>query len=430
MKIIFIDRNKSLVSKVKKAIKFLPKEWNVSAKCGDIFEEEGVIVSASNPNFTMSGGLDALIAEKYPKECVDIDRKDGNQRHGNVIFTITVGEDLKATRELVAEALKSALYNTENGETVLISGLGTGIGGLDPDDIVWLFLAALCEHFGYGWGIKFTKKDGSDFRTGKIFYEVGKMLEQNDAEKDGADCGVGLHLGKSFIGAGNYAVPEKVFFCMYSEDDFCGESNDKVRISKLKVLAELPLWLGFGTKKIHENMTKNFDPEDYNPYQATKLPTLKTIKDKIKEPLKLFGDQVWAQAGYQVGSQVRAQVWAQVGSQVWAQVGDQVWAQDGYQVGDQVVAQVRAQVGDQVWAQVGDQVWAQAGYQVGDQVGAQVDTTSFWAVNIHFELGVSHWFGDFLSLGIMPIFVNGKMKVFGKKGKYLGEYDMSEFEKE
>lgn len=34
MKIIFIDRNKSLVSKVKKAIKFLPKEWNVSAKFG------------------------------------------------------------------------------------------------------------------------------------------------------------------------------------------------------------------------------------------------------------------------------------------------------------------------------------------------------------------------------------------------------------
>lgn len=410
MKILFVDKNEELVSKVKSAIEFLPKEWNVSAKCGDIFEEEGVIVSASNPNFMMGGGLDALIAEKYPKECGDIDRKDGNQRHGNVIFTITVGEDLKATRELVAEALKSALYNTEKGETVLISGLGTGIGGLDPDDLVWLFLAALCEYFGYGWGIKFTKKDGSDFRTGKIFYEVGKMLEQNDAEKDGADCGVGLHLGKSFIGAGNYAVPEKVFFCVYSKDDFCGESDDKVRVSRLKVLAELPLWLGFGSKKIHEKITKKFKAEDYNPYQAEKLPSLKEIKEKMKEPLKLFGDQVWAQDGYQVGSQVRAQVRDQVGSQVWAQVRDQVWDQ----VRDQVVAQV----------------WAQAGYQVGDQVGAQVDTTSFWAVNIHFELGVSHWFGDFLSLGIMPIFVNGKMKVFGKKGKYLGEYDMSEFEKE
>jgi hypothetical protein len=27
----------------------------------------------------------------------------------------------------------------------------------------------------------------------------------------------------------------------------------------------------------------------------------------------------------------------------------------------------------------------------------------------------------------MPIFVNGKMKIFGKKGMYLGEYDEKEF---
>ena len=410
MKIIFIDRNKSLVSKVKKAIEFLPKEWNVSAKCGDIFNEDGVIVSASNPHFSLGGGLDALIAEKYPKECGDIDRNDRNQRHGNIIFTITVGEDLKATRELVTEALKAALDNTERDETVLISGLGTGIGGLDEDDFIWLFLAALCEHFDYGWGIKFTKKDSSDFRTGKIFYEVGKVLEQNDAEKDGADCGVGLHLGKSFIGAGNYAVPEKVFFCVYSKDDFCGESDDKVRVSRLKVLAELPLWLGFGSKKIHEKITKKFKAEDYNPYQAEKLPSLKEIKEKMKEPIKVVGDQIRYQIRYQVRAQVRDQVGDQVGVQVWAQVRDQV------------LDQIRDQVRDQVLDQIRDQVW--------DQVLAQVWATSYWAVNIHFELGCSHLFGDFLSLGIMPIFMNGKMKVFGKKGKYLGEYDMSEFEKE
>ena len=383
MKIIFIDRNKSLVSKVKKAIEFLPKEWNVSAKCGDIFKEDGVIVSASNHQFSMGGGLDALIAEKYPKECGDIDRKDRNQRHGNIIFTITVGEDLKATHELVSGAIRFAFDNTRKNETVLISGLGTGIGGLDEGDFIWLFLAALCEHFDYGWGIKFTKKDSSDFRTGKMFYEVGKVLKQNDAEKDGADCGVGLHLGKSFIGAGNYAVPEKVFFCAYSKDDFCGESDDKVRVSRLKVLAELPLWLGFGSKKIHEKITKKFKAEDYNPYQAEKLPSLKEIKEKMKEPIEVVGDQIRYQIRYQVG----------------AQVLDQVRVQVWYQVGDQVLDQVGDQVLDQVWA------------------------VSYWSVNTHFELGVSHWFGDFLKLGIMPVFIGGKMKVFGKKGKYLGEYD-------
>ena len=57
MKIIFIDRNKSLVSKVKKAIKFLPKEWNVSAKFEDIFKEDGVIVSAKCGDFFKGDGV-------------------------------------------------------------------------------------------------------------------------------------------------------------------------------------------------------------------------------------------------------------------------------------------------------------------------------------------------------------------------------------
>ena len=358
MKIVFIDKNESLVAKVKKAVKYLP--FKVTAKCGDIFKEKGVIVSASNPMFSMGGGLDALIAEKYPKECGDIDRKEGDQRHGNVIFAVTVGEDFKATRELVESALNSALDCTEKDETVLISGLGTGIGGLDEDDFVWIFLKVLCKYHGYGCGIKFTQKDGFDFRTGKVFYEVGKWLEQKGAKNDGEECGVGLHLGKSFIGAGNYNTPDKIFFCLFEKKDFCGEGDDKIRVSKLLTVCELPQWLGYGKngKKIVGKIGESINPEDYNPYQATKLPTIEAIKDKMKNPL--------------------------------AQVGDQVWAQ------------VRAQVGDQVWA------------------------VSYWSVNIHFELGISHWFGDFLSLGIMPIFVNGKMKVFGKKGMYLGEYDDSE----
>ena len=87
-----------------------------------------------------------------------------------------------------------------------------------------------------------------------------------------------------------------------------------------------------------------------------------------------------------------------------------IWDQVGDQVGGQVWEQVWDQIWDQIWDQVGDQVWA----------------TSYWAINIHFDLGISHWFGDFLKLGVMVIFVNGKVKIFGKKGKYLGEYDQKE----
>jgi len=409
MQIIFVDKNESLVKKVKKAIKFFPEK--ITVKCGDIFEESGVIVSASNPKFTMGGGLDALIAQKYPKECGDIDRKDGNQRHGNVIFTITVGEDLMATRELVTEALRAAFDNTEKNETVLISGLGTGIGGLDEDDFVWIFLKVLSEYYGYGWGIKFTKENGSDFRTGKVLYIPGEWIEQEGAKKDGEECGVGLHLGKDFVGSGNYNTPDKIFFCIYKKEDLCGDGDDKVRVSKLLTVAELPKWLGYGRngKKILDKIGKKFDPKTYNPYQAEKIPTIKEIQEKMKESLKMVGDQVRSQVWDQIGKHVGDQVMEQVRSQVWLQV----W--------DQVRGHVGSQVGSQVWSQVGSQFWS--------QVGSQFGATSYWAVNIHFELGISHWFGDFISLGIMPIFVDGKMKVFGKKGKYLGEYDMKDFNK-
>lgn len=390
MKITFIDRNTSLVEKVKKAVKHFPVK--IEVKEGDIFNEEGVIVSASNPSFSMGGGLDAQIAKRFPEESALVQKKKKMQQIGDVMFVVTVDENIKASRDIVDEALAFA-FNKKNhlkpDQTLLVTGLGTAIGGLDEDDFVWLFLKNLSIAYGYGWGIKFTQKNGTDFRTGTVKYVPGKKLVQEGAKEydKGADCGVGLHLGKSFIGAGNYNIPEKIFFCLYEKDDLCGEGEDKVRVEKLLVVCGLPQWLGYGLngKKVVGKLGKKFNPEKYNPYQATKLPELDAIK---KTGLR---------------------------AQVWAQVWDQVRAQVGAQVGAQVRAQVRDQVGAQVWAQVRDQVWA--------QVRAQVGATCYWAVNIHFELGVSHWFGNLLSLGVMPIFVSGKVKFFGKKGKYLGEYD-------
>ena len=77
--------------------------------------------------------------------------------------------------------------------------------------------------------------------------------------------------------------------------------------------------------------------------------------------------------------------------------------------------ELRAQVWDQVRDQVGAQVW--------DQVGA----TSYWGIKVVLGLPIKHWFFDFLKLGIMIIFVKGKVKVFGKKGKYLGEWTEDEW---
>ena len=137
---------------------------------------------------------------------------------------------------------------------------------------------------------------------------------------------------------------------------------------------------------------KKEDLEKYNPYQATKLPS--------KKVLSPFRDQVWAQFRDRVRTQIKDRVWAQVGDQVGAQVGGQLWDQVGGQVGGQVRGQVRGQV------------WA----------------TSYRGVKIALNLPIKHWFFDFLKLGVMIVFVKGKIKVFGKKGMYLGEYDDSEFE--
>ncbi len=418
MKIIFCDTNKELVKKVKRAVKHFPIE--IKCDCNNIFSYEGVIVSASNSLFTFGGGLDALIKKYYSKECSQ-KIKDGNERIGNVIFTITVDKDFKATRELVKNAILFALKETKENEILLLSGLGTGIGGLDYDEFIYCFLSALSEHFGYRHGIKFTKKDSKDWYTGKILYKIGKTLEEKNAKNNGEPCGVGLHLGNDFIGAGNYNLPEKIFFCIYDKKSICGQDKDKIRVNKLLVICELPQWLGYGIngKNILSKINKKFNPEKYNPYQAENLPSKKDIQKT--ELLK-----VWNQVGDQVGNQVWDQVWDQVGDQVWNQVrnqvgdqvGDQVWNQVGDQVGDQVRNQVWNQVGDQV----GDQVWD----QVGDQVWNQVWATSYWAINLHFELGIKHWFGDFLKLGVMVIFVQDKVKFFGKKGKYLGEYTKEE----
>ena len=372
MKTIFIDLNKKLVSKVRKAVKYLPEEFNVSVKCGDIFKEDGVIVSASNSSFTMGGGLDALIVKHYPEESKLIQKKKKQQQIGEVMFVVTVGKDLKATRETVGNALRFALdehNHMATDQTMLVSGLGTGVGGLDEDDFVWLFLSVVIEtNKNYGWGIKYTKTNGKDWKTGTKQYLAGKWISQKNTSETNEDCGVGLHLGKSFVGAGNYNFPEKIFFCLYKNENLYGNGDDKVRVSKLLPLYVCPQWLGYGIngKKIVGKINKKINLERYNPYQTEKMPEKKLLK------------KLWAQ--------------------VWDQVRDQVWAQ------------VRDQVGAQVWA----------------QVGGQVRATSYWAMNIYFSLGIIHPFFDFLKLGVMVVFLKGKVKVFGKKGKFLGEFDESE----
>lgn len=140
LNIIFVDFNESLVKKV--------SALGIESHHSDFFTfaynhvERPVLMTASNPFFSMGGGLDWEFAKQFPKLCeYKRNKGTGMERIMNVCFTITVDDRLKATKESVRSALKFAIENTHEGETLLLSGVGTGIGGISEED----FISALKE---------------------------------------------------------------------------------------------------------------------------------------------------------------------------------------------------------------------------------------------------------------------------------------------
>jgi hypothetical protein len=175
------------------------------------------------------------------------------------------------------------------------------------------------------------------------------------------------------------------------------QSDGKFRTNIIKIKKVHKIETLFPALKDIKESLRNYQP--INPITAEEMPPKKMIK----------------KVGAQVGAQVRAQVWAQVRDQVGDQVGDQVWDQVWAQVWDQVWAQVR----DQVGAQVGDQVWDQVWAQVWDQVWV----FAYYAIKLFLDLPYEHPAFDLVRLGIIVVTVDGKVKVFGKDGKFLGEFD-------
>lgn len=135
-RIKFVDLNNRLVEKIAKL--------GIESICADYFQEVlktryPILVTASNPHFSFGGGIDAKFYEYFPYLCRAKQLKGGkNERLGNICFCISVDKTFKATKELVQEAIEFAVGTALDGETVLISGLGTGIGSgnFTEDDFV------------------------------------------------------------------------------------------------------------------------------------------------------------------------------------------------------------------------------------------------------------------------------------------------------
>lgn len=95
------------------------------------------LMTASNPSWTFGGGIDAVFERHFPKLCEYKRILGGDmERIGNICFTVTVDDTLRATPEMVEKAIRFAYSTLLEGETLLLHGAGTGIGGLSPEAFI------------------------------------------------------------------------------------------------------------------------------------------------------------------------------------------------------------------------------------------------------------------------------------------------------
>jgi hypothetical protein len=99
---------------------------------------------------------------------------------------------------------------------------------------------------------------------------------------------------------------------------------------------------------------------------------------------------------------------------VLVRIKDSVWNSVRDSVRDSVWASVRDSVWNSVWASVGDSVW--------NSVGGQSAICGYHAINKFLKLGIEHPAFDLVELGVIVVQTGGMVKVYGKKGKFLGEF--------
>jgi len=104
---------------------------------GDVLEckekhPDAKIVTASNPKFDMGGGLDLILKTKYAEQCQTArEFKTTN----DLFFVVSVDNDLKSTRKIIQRALLGVYFCSRKND-IILTGLGTGVGGLSSKDFI------------------------------------------------------------------------------------------------------------------------------------------------------------------------------------------------------------------------------------------------------------------------------------------------------
>ena len=175
--ITFVDTNPEVVFAMREVL--CRKNRNISCIHGNILDYDGSLVSPSNSYGNMDGGIDRLYREVFSRDGFDIENEikayiehfhggklnfgkaqivpTYDEKNPYIIFSPTIEKpgDL-ANAENVKEAMQAILgevidFNKRSSSTcidsidkLLVPGLGTGYGQLDPEESAGAILSAYC----------------------------------------------------------------------------------------------------------------------------------------------------------------------------------------------------------------------------------------------------------------------------------------------
>lgn len=107
--LIFAEKDKQLRDMFKR--KCNPKYLIDTVEDMFAVADGNLVVTSYNPHFTMAGGIDTQIAKKYSQEVEQIRAKykyapvGTVERIGNVIFAVTVDNNIKPDREAIKKVI-------------------------------------------------------------------------------------------------------------------------------------------------------------------------------------------------------------------------------------------------------------------------------------------------------------------------------------
>jgi len=191
------------------------------------------------------------------------------------------------------------------------------------------------KHIGY----KATDKDGYSFNESrvsnkKVKYEIGiiELPEEEIDRRDKGECGRGLHLARElhlsfrYISNPTTILNAKYWECEYDDEDVLGKGNDKVRVSKLKVIREasyrdvdLP-----NKDRVFDNIEHILKIKEQKFTTYNKGEIVKNVLETVKRTCAL--DKESRDVGI-VSIRLHSPVeWDSVRYSVWDSVWDSVWA--------------------------------------------------------------------------------------------------------